>query len=97
MAGLSCSDISSRQQGLLFQCYCKTEYNTNLYKYTESTDQIVCTRGDKNVYYQNGTYVCENYERYDSCTGVNVSDAMPSFSVSKAALLAIALSSLAFF
>ncbi|KAJ1666618.1 hypothetical protein EV178_002049 [Coemansia sp. RSA 1646] len=94
---LSCSDISQRQQMLLFQCYCKTEYNTNFFQYKEDSDTIVCTRNDKENYNQNGTYVCENYEQYDGCTGVNVSGAMPKFSVSKAALLAIALSSLAFF
>ncbi|KAJ1988368.1 hypothetical protein EDC05_005342 [Coemansia umbellata] len=96
MTGMQCSDISHRQQVLLFQCYCKTEYNTNFYQYKEDEDTIVCTRNDKDNYNTNGTYVCENYEKYDSCKGVNVSSAT-TFSVSRVALLAIALSSLTFF
>ncbi|KAJ2761046.1 hypothetical protein H4S06_001413, partial [Coemansia sp. BCRC 34490] len=97
MAGLSCSDISARQQKLLFQCFCKTKYNTNFYQYKEGSDEIVCTRDDKENYTEKGSYVCENYEEFDGCAGVNVSGASPNFSLSKVVVLAIALSSLAFF
>ncbi|KAI8323514.1 hypothetical protein GQ54DRAFT_310015 [Martensiomyces pterosporus] len=98
MAGLKCSDISPRQQSLLMQCYCKTTYNTEFFRYVPEDQAVFCTRGDKDTFHTNTTYVCENYSKYDGCSGVNISPntASPAVTLSKVALLAIAFSSLLF-
>ncbi|KAI7826305.1 hypothetical protein BX661DRAFT_225036 [Kickxella alabastrina] len=79
---MKCSDISSRQQQLLFQCYCKTVYNTNFYKYVAEENKLTCTRNDKDNYFADTEEVCANYDQYTNCPGV--------------ALVALALSSLLF-
>ncbi|KAJ1945186.1 hypothetical protein EC988_005815 [Linderina pennispora] len=94
---LKCSDISPRQQQLLMQCYCKTVYNTNFYKYVSDDQNVVCTSGDKNNHDGNATEICANYEKYSNCPGVNISPSTGAhITLSKVALLAVAFSSLLF-
>ncbi|KAJ1961904.1 hypothetical protein GGI12_002985, partial [Dipsacomyces acuminosporus] len=69
---MKCSDISSRQQNLLMQCYCKTLYNTNFYKYIPEDQTVVCTRGDTHNLYGNTTEICEDYQKYSGCKGVDI-------------------------
>ncbi|KAJ2041854.1 hypothetical protein GGI08_007902, partial [Coemansia sp. S2] len=57
----SCDQISQRQQRLLMQCYCKTEYNTLFMKYYRENGELVCTRMDKHMFHINATDVCVNY------------------------------------
>ncbi|KAJ2709099.1 hypothetical protein H4R19_004421 [Coemansia spiralis] len=94
---MQCSDISRRQQRLLFQCYCKRVYNTRFYNTYPTDDRIVCTRNDKDNYDAQMSMICENYKQYDSCDGVNISaaaTATPALSVTKVAVLAILLTTL---
>ncbi|KAJ2482566.1 hypothetical protein EV174_003163 [Coemansia sp. RSA 2320] len=96
---MQCSDISQSQQQLLFQCYCKTVYNTNFFNFKADEGVVVCTRMDKDNYHVNSTEICQDYQKYDDCPGISISsDSAPraSISVSKAALVAIVLSSLLF-
>ncbi|KAJ2024347.1 hypothetical protein IWW57_003774 [Coemansia sp. S610] len=95
---MQCSDISNRQLNLLLQCYCKTDYNTNFYNYKEDEGIVVCTRGDGDDFHTNTTEVCQNYQKYSNCPGIDISpnSAPPKLGVTKVALLAIALSSLMF-
>ncbi|KAJ1883582.1 hypothetical protein H4R99_000458 [Coemansia sp. RSA 1722] len=90
---MNCSDISTRQQKLLFQCYCKTKFNTNFFKYVESQHKVVCTRNDKDNYNVNSDEICANYEDYSDCPGVNVSSAT-SVTLTKVVVLAMVFSSL---
>ncbi|KAJ1725710.1 hypothetical protein LPJ53_000189 [Coemansia erecta] len=91
---MNCSDISTRQQNLLFQCYCKTVYNTNFFKYVAEDHNVVCTRNDKDNYNADSDEICANYDKYSDCSGVDVS-AAPSSSVTltKVAVLAMVFSS----
>ncbi|KAJ2907516.1 hypothetical protein GGI21_003809 [Coemansia aciculifera] len=96
---MQCSDISQRQLNLLLQCFCYTEYNTNFYNYKEDEGVVVCTRGDGDNYHTNTTDVCQNYQKYSGCPGIDISPnsaPMPKLSLTKMALLAIAMSSLLF-
>ncbi|KAJ2162087.1 hypothetical protein GGF46_000962 [Coemansia sp. RSA 552] len=90
---MKCSDISERQQQLLFQCYCKTVYNTNFIDHYPKEGEIICTRGDENRYYAKTDDICEDYSKYDGCPGVNV-NAAPALSLSKVAVVAMLFSSL---
>ncbi|KAJ2788760.1 hypothetical protein H4R20_007310, partial [Coemansia guatemalensis] len=72
---MKCSDISERQQRLLFQCYCKTVYNTNFFDHYPTDKKIICTRNDDDRYYADTDMICEDYEKYDGCNGVNISGA----------------------
>ncbi|KAJ2652329.1 hypothetical protein IWW40_001184 [Coemansia sp. RSA 1250] len=89
-----CGSLSAEQQNLLFQCYCKTVYNTNFIDQYPTDDKIICTRNDKDRYYGNMTEICENYQKYDDCAGVDIGAAPPALSVAKVAMLAVLFSSL---
>ncbi|KAJ2306320.1 hypothetical protein IWW54_004785 [Coemansia sp. RSA 2705] len=86
---MKCEDISARQQKLLFQCYCKTVYNTNFVNLYPTDNRVVCTRNDHDNYDGNMTDICENYQKYDGCNGVNISAAPPAVTLAKVAMLAI--------
>ncbi|KAJ2780402.1 hypothetical protein H4R18_003483 [Coemansia javaensis] len=86
---MKCSDISEKQQTLLFQCYCKTTYNTNFVNIYRGEDRIVCTRGDRNTFDANMTTICDEYQKYDGCPGVHISAASTpaALSVTKVAVV----------
>ncbi|KAJ2370163.1 hypothetical protein H4S01_000560 [Coemansia sp. RSA 2610] len=88
---MKCEDISARQQKLLFQCYCKTVYNTNFVNLYPTDNRVVCTRNDHDNYDGNMTDICENYQKYDGCNGVNISAAPPAVTLAKVAMLAMFL------
>ncbi|KAJ2440104.1 hypothetical protein GGF42_007736 [Coemansia sp. RSA 2424] len=92
----SCGQISQRQQRLLMQCYCKTEYNTLFMKYYREDNELVCTRMDKHMFHINATDVCINFRRY-RCPGVRVtSDAPRGVSTTKLLFVGVLLFSMAF-
>ncbi|KAJ2451113.1 hypothetical protein GGF42_004330 [Coemansia sp. RSA 2424] len=96
---MQCSDISQRQLNLLLQCFCQTDYGTNFYNYKQDEGIVVCTRGDGDDFHTNTTEVCQNYQKYDSCPGIDISPnsaPQPKLSLAKVALLAVAMSSLLF-
>ncbi|KAJ2739401.1 hypothetical protein GGI20_006114 [Coemansia sp. BCRC 34301] len=99
---MQCSDISQRQLNLLLQCFCHVDYGTNFYNYKDSEGVVVCTRGDGDDFHTNVTEVCQNYQKYDSCPGIDISpnSAQPPpsqrLSLTRVALLAITMSSLIF-
>ncbi|KAJ2805503.1 hypothetical protein H4R21_001235 [Coemansia helicoidea] len=91
---MQCADISQRQRRLLFQCYCKTVYNTRFFNTYPTDDRVVCTRGDKENHDARMSMICENYRDYSGCSGVNVSAAAPVLGVAKAAMLAMLFAAL---
>ncbi|KAJ2160370.1 hypothetical protein GGF46_002318 [Coemansia sp. RSA 552] len=89
----SCHQIRNKQQRLLMQCYCKTEFNTLFVKYNKAEGVVVCNRMDRNKFHTNATVVCSNYRKY-TCPGVRVISAAPTLSVKRVAIVALLVAGL---
>lgn len=56
----------------MFECYCRTVYNTELVEFLLDQNTIICIEHNNQVHHANAGNICKNYERYDNCPGVNI-------------------------